>query len=84
MIQELIPALKMGAKVLITDIWVPPPTRAVGLMDISMKASNNAREREPQIWASLSSRADRRFQLMGITVPPKASMAIIVAEWTSK
>jgi hypothetical protein len=49
-----------------------------------MKAFNNARERDPQIWASLFSRADPRFQLTGITVPPKARMAIIVAEWTGE
>ena len=50
-------------------------------MDISMKAFNNARERDPEIWASLFSRADPRFKLMGINVPPESRMAIIVAEW---
>jgi hypothetical protein len=50
-------------------------------MDISMKAFNNARERDPETWASLFSKADPRFQFMGITMPPEARMAIILAEW---
>ena len=51
------------------------------LMDISMKAFNNARERDPETWASLFSKADPRFKFMGITMPPEARMAIILAEW---
>ncbi len=50
-------------------------------MDISMKAFNNARERDPETWASLFSKADPHFQFMGITMPPEARMAIILAEW---
>lgn len=50
-------------------------------MDISMKAFNNARERDPETWASLFSKADPRFQFMGITLPPGARMAIMLAEW---
>ncbi|PQE28278.1 O-methyltransferase protein [Rutstroemia sp. NJR-2017a BBW] len=89
--RALVPALKKGARVVINDICIPQPgqlgiasDRALRLMDISMKAFNNARERDPQIWASLFSRADPRFQLTGITVPPEARMAIIVAEWTGE
>ena len=50
-------------------------------MDISMKAFNNARERDPETWASLFSKADPRFQFMGIILPPGARMAIMLAEW---
>lgn len=50
-------------------------------MDISMKAFNNARERDPETWVSLFSRADPRFRFIGITIPPEARMAIILAEW---
>lgn len=50
-------------------------------MDISMKAFNNARERDPETWARLFSMADPRFQFQGITIPPEARMAIILAEW---
>lgn len=50
-------------------------------MDISMKAFNNARERDAEVWASLFSKADPRFYFMGITMPPGFRMAIILAEW---
>lgn len=50
-------------------------------MDISMKAFNNARERDPETWASLFAQADSRFGFKGITIPPEARMAIILAEW---
>ena len=46
-----------------------------------MKAFNNARERDAETWASLFSRADPRFHFVGITIPPEARMAIILAEW---
>ncbi len=49
-------------------------------MDISMKAFNNARERDPETWASLFLKADPRFQFMGITMPPEARMSIIIEE----
>lgn len=49
-----------------------------------MKAFNNARERDPEIWTALFSRADPRFHLMGIHIPPEARMAIIVAEWSEQ
>jgi len=50
-------------------------------MDISMKAFNKARERDPESWVSLFARADPRFEFKGITIPPEARMAIIEAEW---
>ena len=50
-------------------------------MDISMKAFNNARERDPETWATLFAMADPRFEFRGITIPPQARMAIILAEW---
>lgn len=50
-------------------------------MDISMKAFNNARERDPEIWGLLFTRADPRFQLLSINVPEGSRMAIIVAQW---
>lgn len=112
-LQCLVPALKGGAKIVISDICIPQPgqlgiaadrqLRYVAvlhfhlilsrfrlmckrlclrrLMDISMKAFNNARERDAEGWAVLFSKADPRFQFMGITIPPSARMAIILAEW---
>ena len=50
-------------------------------MDISMKAFNNARERDAETWQWLFSMADKRFDFKGIMVPQDARMAIITAEW---
>lgn len=50
-------------------------------MDISMKAFNNARERDVETWESLFVEADSRFRFLGVSVPPGARMAIIEAEW---
>ncbi|KAI9664064.1 MAG: hypothetical protein M1821_007555 [Bathelium mastoideum] len=90
-LQGLVPALKKGAKVVINDICIPPPgmlgvyaDRNLRLMDISMKAFNNARERDPETWAMLFAKADPRFKFMGVTMPPEARMVIIVAEWTGE
>ena len=49
-----------------------------------MKAFNNARERDPGDWASLFAQADPRYQLKGITMPPEARMAIVLAEWNGQ
>ncbi|KAL8705272.1 MAG: hypothetical protein Q9201_001603 [Fulgogasparrea decipioides] len=90
-LQALIPAMKKGAKVLINDVCVPQPgqlgigaDRALRLMDISMKAFNNARERDPEVWKSLFEKADGRFRLVDINIPKESNMAIILAEWTGE
>ena len=51
-------------------------------MDISMKAFNNARERDAETWQWLFKMADERFLFRGITIPQGARMAVITAEWT--
>lgn len=87
-LQALVPGLKKGAKVVINDICIPEPgtlgiaaDRALRLMDISMKAFNNARERDLESWLALFMTADPRFRFLGIKVPQGARMAIIEAEW---
>jgi hypothetical protein len=49
-------------------------------MDISMKAFNNARERDAETWVSLFAAADSRFAFKELVVPPEARMTIIIAE----
>lgn len=90
-LQALRPALKHGAKVLINDVCIPQPgqvsvgaDRALRLMDISMKAFNNARERDPEVWKDLFEKADARFKVVDITIPKESNMAIILAEWTGE
>jgi len=51
-------------------------------MDISMKAFNNARERDAEAWKWLLRTADARFAFKEIILPKDARMAVITAEWT--
>lgn len=75
-LRALIPALKQGAKVIINDVCIPEP-RQLGIaadsklrvMDISMKAFNNAREQDAETRGALFKRADPRFQFKGIMLP---------------
>ncbi|KAI0513195.1 S-adenosyl-L-methionine-dependent methyltransferase [Xylaria bambusicola] len=87
-LESLTPALKGGAKVVVSDICIPEPgqlsvaaDRGFRQMDISMKAFNNARERDAETWAMLFERADPRYEFLGITIPQGARMAIIQAQW---
>jgi len=88
-LQNLIPALKKGARIVINDICVPDPgqvsiraERYLRIMDISMKAFNNARERDAEAWKWLLRTADARFAFKEIILPKDARMAVITAEWT--
>ncbi|KAF2846613.1 S-adenosyl-L-methionine-dependent methyltransferase [Plenodomus tracheiphilus IPT5] len=88
-LQNLIPALKKGAKIVVNDICIPDPgqvsiraERYLRIMDISMKAFNNARERDAETWQWLFKMADTRFSFQGIVLPKDARMAVITAEWT--
>ncbi|EED13972.1 hydroxyindole O-methyltransferase, putative [Talaromyces stipitatus ATCC 10500] len=87
-LQNLIPALKQGARIVVNDISIPEPgqlgikaERDLRYMDISMKAFNNARERDVEAWESLFTEADSRFRFLGVSMPPGARMSIIEAEW---
>ncbi|KAG6356245.1 hypothetical protein INS49_015632 [Diaporthe citri] len=90
-LQSLVPGLKNGAKVVANDICIPQPgslgiaaDRELRQLDISLKAFNNARERDANAWEMLFSAADSRFKFLGIKLPQGASMAIIQAEWTGE
>lgn len=88
-LRNLVPALKKGAKIVINDICIPDPgqvslraERFLRAMDISMKAFNNARERDAETWQWLFRMADQRFAFKEIVLPQDARMAVITAEWT--
>ncbi|OGM41087.1 O-methyltransferase [Aspergillus bombycis] len=87
-LQNLVPALKKGARVVVNDICIPEPgvlgpkaDRDLRFMDIAMKAFNNARERDVETWRELFKQADERFRFLGVNVPAGARMAIIEADW---
>ena len=46
-----------------------------------MKAFSNAKERDADEWEALFAKADSRFVLKGVNLPPGARCAIVEAEW---
>lgn len=84
---EEVPSLEKKA----TSPCIPQPgqvsvgaDRALRLMNISMKAFNNARERDPEVWKGSFEVADARFEVVDITIPKESNMAMILAEWTGE
>ncbi|KAK8135162.1 S-adenosyl-L-methionine-dependent methyltransferase [Apiospora sp. TS-2023a] len=88
-LKSLVPGLKRGARIVVNDICIPEAgqlgvraDRGFRQMDISMKAFNNARERDAGAWVQLFASADHNLEFVGVTVPSGARMAIIEAKWT--
>ncbi|KAJ4288909.1 hypothetical protein N0V90_011250 [Kalmusia sp. IMI 367209] len=90
-LQNLVPALKQGARVVVNELNLPPPVglspykqRSARGFDLAMKALQNAKERDAQDWKDLFHNADPRFKLEDIKTPPGATLAIISATWEGK
>ncbi|KAI1113334.1 O-methyltransferase [Nemania sp. NC0429] len=88
LLRALVPALKPGARVVVSDFVVPESGAtsryAEGLVrgfDLSMMELFNAREREEQDWERLFASADPRFQFAGVRTVPGAALAFISAIW---
>lgn len=88
-LQALIPALKPGAKILISDGALPEPgtagymdERTMRTMDVFMQVTVNAREREPDDWRDLFQQADKRFRVNSVKQPHDLRMCFVEAEWT--
>ncbi|OCL08124.1 S-adenosyl-L-methionine-dependent methyltransferase [Glonium stellatum] len=89
-LRNLIPALKKGARVIISDVCIPPKgvvsmykEHWIRGLDVVMKCFTNAKEREAGDWAALFTKADPRFKFLGVRMPPGSKDAVIEAEWTS-
>ncbi|KAF2730279.1 sterigmatocystin 8-O-methyltransferase precursor [Polyplosphaeria fusca] len=87
-LQNLVPALKKGARVLVSELCMPPPgmlspykERSARTFDLGMKGIQNAKERDPDDWSLLFRTADARFKLQEIQKPPQANLSIICAAW---
>lgn len=87
-LRALIPALKPGARVLISDFVMPPPgvvpnilDRKLRAMDVTMLEIGNARERNLDEWISLLGQADPRFIFKGKRQPPGSRLAILETTW---
>ncbi|KAJ4385388.1 hypothetical protein N0V93_009815 [Gnomoniopsis smithogilvyi] len=87
-LQALIPALRPGAKVIISDAVMPGPDgmpKSMEIMirgfDLVMSSIQNARERELGDWKDLFKKADGRFKFEGVTSPPGSNHSLLVAVW---
>ncbi|KAI0197959.1 S-adenosyl-L-methionine-dependent methyltransferase [Astrocystis sublimbata] len=88
-LRNLIPALKKGAMVIISDACFPPKGVVSNYQeqwlrgyDIVMKCFTNGKERDREGWVSLFTKADARFKFLGVAIPPGSKEALIKAEWT--
>ncbi|KAI9839199.1 MAG: hypothetical protein M1819_003192 [Sarea resinae] len=87
-IKNLIPALKSGAKVLISDHVLPEPNtlplmaeRNIRGMDLLMLTMQNSRERELDEFIGLFKEADKRFEFRQIQVAEGTATATIEMVW---
>lgn len=88
MLQQLIPALKKGARVLINDHCLREPgeegawdEKIMRTMDLIMLTLLNAQERTEEEFRALFAEVDERFRLVGVTRPKGCRMSIVEAVW---
>ncbi|KAF2705431.1 S-adenosyl-L-methionine-dependent methyltransferase [Pleomassaria siparia CBS 279.74] len=88
LLRALIPALKTGARIVVSDFVVPASGTATwyreGLVrgfDLAMMDLFNAKEREQGDWEKLFGEADSRFRFDGVRTVPGADLAFISAVW---
>jgi hypothetical protein len=69
-IKRIVPALKQGSKILVSDSVIPPPEHLHGFhekfvryLDMQMMVLHNARERTEEDFATIFARADPRLEL---------------------
>ncbi|KAI1819381.1 S-adenosyl-L-methionine-dependent methyltransferase [Xylaria intraflava] len=87
-LQNLVPALERGARVVIHDRILPrfedmstPEARNAINMDVGMLSLLNSQQREMHEWPELFRRADSRFRYMGARQPVGTIRWLIEAEW---
>lgn len=96
-LRALIPALRPGARILVNEHVLPPPSSAtpatgagfssqwraqrVRGADLTMLQLYNSREREQAEWVRLFEQADSRFRFVGMRQPAGSAMAVLEAVW---
>ncbi|KAI0153304.1 S-adenosyl-L-methionine-dependent methyltransferase [Xylariaceae sp. FL1272] len=87
-LRNLIPALKIGAKIIINDTVVPEPDQVPPMMagplranDLVMLELQNAGDREMAEWAALFARAHPGFDFQGGTKCLNSPLWILQVEW---
>ncbi|KAL5117424.1 hypothetical protein ACEQ8H_004740 [Pleosporales sp. CAS-2024a] len=88
LLRALIPALKRGARIIISDFVVPElgttSPYQEGLVrgfDLAMMELFNSKERELKDWTRLFGEADSRFKFTGVRTVAGANLAFITAVW---
>jgi hypothetical protein len=87
-LNQLKPALKKGARVLINDYCLPesgkgyegPEEKVMRTMDLAMLSLLNAQERGPRDWEELF-RGAGGFKFLGVKRPMGSRMSLIEAVW---
>ncbi|KAF2183921.1 S-adenosyl-L-methionine-dependent methyltransferase [Zopfia rhizophila CBS 207.26] len=88
-LENLIPAMKKGARVLVTDTCVPRfgevsmmEERRIRSLDMTMKAFANAKERSTEDWGALFRAADKRFGQFKVQLPKGSQrLALMSVVW---
>jgi hypothetical protein len=87
-LKNLIPALKKGARIIISDAILPEPGKLpkavegrLRSFDLVMTSIQNARERELGDWVDLFRRTDSRFEFYSAICPPGSNHSLLVAIW---
>lgn len=87
-LRALIPALKLGSRVLVMEHIVPEPgilspfqERPIRHFDMAMKQTFNSKERSENDWKNLLRKVDERFSVVEVRRPAGSQLGIIVVEW---
>ncbi|CAG8983673.1 hypothetical protein HYALB_00004105 [Hymenoscyphus albidus] len=87
-LKNLIPTLKKGAEVVVSDLCLPPPgmlhaetERTLRIYDLCMMELQNGKEIDSGDWKQLFLDADKRFVFEGVTQPTGSALAIIEVRW---
>ncbi|KAF2753754.1 O-methyltransferase [Pseudovirgaria hyperparasitica] len=88
-LRALIPALKPGAKVIISEGVIPRPGTVsryvegtMRVMDLVMMELNNGKERDMIQWKNLFETADERFSLEAVKKVEGSRLSYIIYNWT--
>ena len=84
LLEALIPAMKSGARLLITDQVLPPVDAAPAVIerfmrsqDLQMRTLLNAQQRDLEQWTELFAQADRRLKIKNVVSLPGSIMSFI-------
>ncbi|EEA24943.1 O-methyltransferase, putative [Talaromyces marneffei ATCC 18224] len=87
-LKNLVPALRQGSKVVVSEICLPEPNtivvrkeRKLRAMDVAMMTMQNAQERDKGEWVDLFKRADERFRFVEVVQPEESDLAVIEFTW---